>query len=295
MKNIEVLSVTSESDPTFMGKIIRFHLRESYLKPLAPKPLTKWVDEADDIFPITIQTEHVFNEIHVAIPLSFQELESQTDAIEILMLKLDKTPGVYLDDHQLTYIYQWIVNNFDTKPESVLFNEQMSKYTYSENKSSGSGMGRPSEVNLLPGLKERVKHPINGTMNKLESTIINLNDRHRWTVNQIADWLETLDIDLTIRPVEDKVDEPEPTNQYEGKIVLAPPKFYITPFEATEDEAGMYDNGGWLPSEMYTHFDMASESKKAYAKMIQASMDIDFPLDKDVMKLLMGEDFNEQD
>lgn len=34
----------------------------------------------------------------------------------------------------------------------------------------------------------------------LLSIVMHLNDDHRWTREQIADWLETLDYDLTIRP-----------------------------------------------------------------------------------------------
>lgn len=35
-------------------------------------------------------------------------------------------------------------------------------------------------------------------------TIVHLNDRHRWSREQIADWLDTLDIDLTIKPPEEQ-------------------------------------------------------------------------------------------
>lgn len=52
----------------------------------------------------------------------------------------------------------------------------------------------------IPGFNQmKVKHPVHGDEEYLRTTIINLNDSHRWTREQIADWLETLDHDLTIR------------------------------------------------------------------------------------------------
>jgi len=53
---------------------------------------------------------------------------------------------------------------------------------------------------LLPGVLELVKHPVTGQKtNTLQSTIINLNDQYKWTREQIADWIETLDIDTTFK------------------------------------------------------------------------------------------------
>lgn len=63
--------------------------------------------------------------------------------------------------------------------------------------------GEPKEVALLPGLNETVKHPVNGSHSKLRSVIINLNDVECWTREEIADWLETLDVDLRFKPKED--------------------------------------------------------------------------------------------
>lgn len=67
---------------------------------------------------------------------------------------------------------------------------------------------RQPEIDRLPGLKEIVKHPANPDYESagldqgygtLEYVIISLNDKHNWTRDQIADWLETLDIDLTFK------------------------------------------------------------------------------------------------
>jgi hypothetical protein len=56
----------------------------------------------------------------------------------------------------------------------------------------------------LPGIKEQVKHPValhEAVEYTLHEVIISLNDSYKWTREEIADWLETLDINITF-PVE---------------------------------------------------------------------------------------------
>jgi hypothetical protein len=66
--------------------------------------------------------------------------------------------------------------------------------------SVSSSIGRLPEVSKLPGINEIVKHPFRGEEKwLLESTIISLNDDYKWSREQIADWLETLDIDLRFK------------------------------------------------------------------------------------------------
>jgi asparagine synthetase A len=45
----------------------------------------------------------------------------------------------------------------------------------------------------LPGVDKKVTHPVNKTEHRLFDIIISLNDDHKWTREQIADWIETLD------------------------------------------------------------------------------------------------------
>lgn len=56
----------------------------------------------------------------------------------------------------------------------------------------------------LPGVNEYSYHPVSSRKMKLRDIIISLNDNHKWTREQIADWLETLDIDITFRKDEDE-------------------------------------------------------------------------------------------
>lgn len=45
----------------------------------------------------------------------------------------------------------------------------------------------------LPGITKVVKHPVSGDDISLFNAIISLNDKHKWTREQIADWIESLD------------------------------------------------------------------------------------------------------
>lgn len=57
-------------------------------------------------------------------------------------------------------------------------------------------------VKQLPALDEMVKHPVTGQTAALRDVIINLNDISKWTREAIADWLETLDIDISFKTKE---------------------------------------------------------------------------------------------
>jgi len=49
---------------------------------------------------------------------------------------------------------------------------------------------------VLPNVTATVRHPVNGTEYALNSVIVSLNDGHGWSRERIADWLDTLDVDL---------------------------------------------------------------------------------------------------
>jgi hypothetical protein len=88
----------------------------------------------------------------------------------------------------------------------------------------------------LPGINEMVKHPTItkddlqcGSANietSLSWIIIHLNDYHRWTREAIADWLESLDLDLRFKTPEEPVDDKvQPSNADHTKHVHAKPAF----------------------------------------------------------------------
>lgn len=59
----------------------------------------------------------------------------------------------------------------------------------------GGPSTRPCHFNTHEAWRGKAPH--------LQATIIHLNDAHHWTREQIADWLETLDHDLTFKTPEE--------------------------------------------------------------------------------------------
>jgi len=66
----------------------------------------------------------------------------------------------------------------------------------------------------IPGMRERVccPHPGCDVGSSVDRVVIHLNDYHRWAREMIADWLDTLSIDLTVQ------DEPEGRHAVYGVI-----------------------------------------------------------------------------
>ena len=51
-------------------------------------------------------------------------------------------------------------------------------------------------ASVVPGLEQTVRHPITGAEVTVRTAVISLNDGHGWSREQIADWLDSLDVDL---------------------------------------------------------------------------------------------------
>lgn len=60
-------------------------------------------------------------------------------------------------------------------------------------------------VDVLPGLSTMAICPVCHEETSLKLVIISLNDIHQWSRDAIADWLETLDTDLTFRASTDQL------------------------------------------------------------------------------------------
>lgn len=68
-------------------------------------------------------------------------------------------------------------------------------------------------INTLPGVKEKSKNPVGGEISSIKEIIISLNDTYKWTRDQIADWLETLDVDLRFKSPDDRLEEERQNQQ----------------------------------------------------------------------------------
>lgn len=86
-------------------------------------------------------------------------------------------------------------------------------------------------LKAVPGLKHaKASCPANGqcgdTIRALPDVIIHLNDGHKWTREAIADWLETLDVDLSFAPPDQQPESAHESN-YVSTVVqqmMAPAK-----------------------------------------------------------------------
>lgn len=70
--------------------------------------------------------------------------------------------------------------------------------------SPSTGLSQASQE--LPEIMRPVVNPVTGYLASLWNTVITLNDEQKWTREQIADWIETLDPVPTFTPKE-KQDE----------------------------------------------------------------------------------------
>jgi hypothetical protein len=72
-----------------------------------------------------------------------------------------------------------------------------------------------NQIDLLPGLSAKVKHPVTKSEGIIKDIIINLNDYHKWTREAVADWLETLDVDLRFKSPDDILREKQEKERQE--------------------------------------------------------------------------------
>lgn len=102
-------------------------------------------------------------------------------------------PDEYYEKQKQLYAQSWLVDDFETYDLKV----------------PKPDPGFSSLANLLPGINEIVKCPCecerfeNG-LGKIKEIIIHLNDSHKWTREAIADFLDTLDVDLNFKTPKEK-------------------------------------------------------------------------------------------
>lgn len=90
--------------------------------------------------------------------------------------------------------------HFDTVMETIISNVTISD-THSEDELSPDDMLYYLET-IYPSLNARVTCPACIRLNPVSTQVQHLNDEHEWTREAIADWLETLHLDLTIHPAQ---------------------------------------------------------------------------------------------
>jgi len=110
-------------------------------------------------------------------------------------VKSNLVQGLYKDMPELSHLWTQIRYNwFDIGSYFDTGNVVPFAYHY-----AGVNNVEDKRVNELPALLETVKHPLLGSASTLKYVIISLNDTYKWTRGQIADWLETLDVDISFK------------------------------------------------------------------------------------------------
>lgn len=142
---------------------------------------------------------------------------NQSECMNVSKFKLIE--GLYQQKPELSHLWTQIRYNWfdmkDISPETISWYSniqgssselKMMEYVYKYNPAAMVQImpaAKPSaedpRVNQLPGLDERVKNPVTKQQGLLRHVVIELNDRHKWTRERIADWLDTLDIDISFK------------------------------------------------------------------------------------------------
>lgn len=122
-------------------------------------------------------------------PVPFATMEFEPDMV--LDGYVHAFHNMYNDFPEHSHIFAQAKNDFHTKLGEIVVGKIKPLH-------SGSSM-KDSRVDKLPGHDAMVKHPINGSMKTLFSIIIDLNDKYKWTREAIADWLDSLDVDLEFK------------------------------------------------------------------------------------------------
>jgi hypothetical protein len=181
------------------------------LEALAKPVISTWYNHQKDCQTYRIDVANVWVETHVSKETLFkQDKEYLRKIFHMKFYELEeKFPNVRkLIDDIFDYESKG-EQNPHLKYKSAIPDPAAKKKKYKFSAGgvvSGSGyIGELPEVAMLPGLMTKVRHPVYTTEQwAVRDAIINLNDVHTWTREQIADWLDTLDVDLRFKTPEDK-------------------------------------------------------------------------------------------
>jgi len=148
--------------------------------------------ELDKKWKISLITGEVFTirEVESQISVRKRELLSRLGPSPLFM-ELNGKP-VFNDD-RLEILQEAI----SLARKKVYTEHTAASYTAQQGFDGGKVVSKLSK--LLPTLKSPTKCPQCKIENILERQIIHLNDTHKWTREAIADWLESLDLDIEFK------------------------------------------------------------------------------------------------
>lgn len=232
MTNLKLEKIEIYQDEILMNKTVHLYIVDQYVKP-------KVMPISYDGDPLAEFDYETVDEVrHIIVPISHESLYNfGNDYATIIKRSLEL--GNWLSAPQIERLYDILLK---MQAESKLLEGAQGKsYTLVNGVSNFEPKSqRDPGVDKLPGLKEIVKHPANPEYNwaggdmkgygTLEKVIIDLNDREKWTVNQIADWLDSIHDptgqdgpNLRLGQQESKIDTDDDEWKSVGLIVGPPP------------------------------------------------------------------------
>lgn len=171
------------------------------------------------------QLSYSFNNMGQQLIVSYQTDKVYTSINQELLYHAQVSGDDKQIEYLLTYVAQLMIDHIKedifslVKKEWVQFSKPKATTptidnwipTYQNSPNAGMELQK-----IVPGLKSANSvcpsndcNYGNGIPSPLKAVIIHLNDSHHWTREQIADWLDTLDFDLTIHKAEEESPEPE--------------------------------------------------------------------------------------
>jgi hypothetical protein len=144
------------------------------------------------------------------VPLGFISLSTFDYGVVHLRIKDSILLVAYKDSDRLTaeFTSQYQISEFTWDKLSASELDLIKHHVLSLLRVHGLVNNAPAVVSNISGMEAKVICPIRRCEDELISIIILLNDSHKWTLKQIADWLDTLDdqpifkemIDVSIKP-----------------------------------------------------------------------------------------------
>lgn len=220
-----------------------------------------------------------------------KEILSAPDVKQVIRAKIQVLPAQKLLDHFNVEI------QFPTKPPINL--DMVYEGPAQTNQSTNAQLvDRLAE--LIPGMDEAVRHPAEecprgwreGALDTVRGMVIHLNDTHEWTYQQIAEWLDTLDIDLSVRERAAEARRREVLAAKAAFYAAVPVKFF--PGTDKADLGPEWQDVGYIEEDTFFHQQVGEASNYfTQGKTIgttEGCMTVNFDgVNEQLLKILAGE------
>lgn len=156
--------------------------------------LTVFVPSFSTVEDIPISSIH-YDYDSVSVPVTWSAIFAKA----IIAVGYGSESNIYCSLRQ--YVYQ-AMNKNATKSQITEFTKFLAEVIYEhirDEKPELDGSLLQMNDRYFPNLTTVVKNPVTGEEMAVAFAIIDLNDTQKWPFEEIADWLDTLDVDLYVR------------------------------------------------------------------------------------------------